>query len=128
MTETVEFIFVYGTLRRTARTRMAQVLSYHSEYVGEAFMQGCLYEVQGYPGVVESSDVADKVYGELHKITNNNTLLTLLDIYEECTDDFPEPHEYVRKVLPVTLISTGETVMAWVYVYNWDISRLVRIG
>jgi gamma-glutamylcyclotransferase (GGCT)/AIG2-like uncharacterized protein YtfP len=122
----VKFIFVYGTLRRSSATPMAKVLARYSRYISAATMQGVLYEVGGYLGVVESTDVNDEVSGELHQILDSDSLLPLLDDYEECSTDFPEPHEYLRKALPIRLI-TGESVLAWVYVYNWQVSVQQRI-
>lgn len=121
------FIFVYGTLRRSSGTRMSHILLRYSEYVSEATLQGVLYEVDGYPGAIESSDPEDRVYGELYKIMDENSLLPLLDEYEQCTEHFPLPHEYVRKVLSITLFG-GRSVMAWVYVYNHDVTGLARIN
>jgi len=131
MLETVDvkFIFVYGTLRCSSATPMAKVLARYSRYIGVATMQGVLYEVGGYLGVVESTDVNDndKVSGELHQILDSDSLLPLLDDYEECSTDFPEPHEYLRKALPIRL-TTGETVLAWVYVYNWSVNLRQRVS
>ena len=116
----VKFIFVYGTLRKTSQTPMAKQLAQYSQYMGIATMQGKLYEVAGYLGVIESEHAADKVFGELHQLLDSDSILSLLDDYEECSALFPEPHEYQRKALPITLI-TGGTVLAWVYVYNWEV-------
>lgn len=106
---------------------MSQMLARYSEYVGEAIMQGVLYEVDNYPGVIESNKPEDRVQGELYKIMDENILLPLLDDYEECSEKFPHPHEYVRKVLPV-ILEDGKSVMAWVYIYNHDVTRLKRIN
>ncbi len=106
---------------------MSQVLAGYSEYVGEATMQGVLYEVEDYPGVVESTKPEDIVSGELYKILDDNVLLPLLDEYEECSKRFAQPHEYIRKILPITL-TDGDSVMAWVYVYNRDVTELQRIN
>jgi gamma-glutamylcyclotransferase (GGCT)/AIG2-like uncharacterized protein YtfP len=121
-----EFIFVYGTLRRETATNMHNALSRHCEYSSEGHMQGKLYEVDRYPGAVESDNPKDKVYGEIYRIINSDLVLPKLDEYEECTDKFPEPHEYIRKKLPITLSGSG-SVTAWVYVFNHDVSNLIRI-
>ena len=79
-----------------------------------------------YPCVIESTNPNDKVAGELYKILDSETLLPLLDEYEECTEHFPDPHEYIRKSLLITLTDLNQ-VTAWVYVYNHDVSQLQRI-
>ena len=120
-----EHIFVYGTLRKESNSPMTSVLTEHCDYVSEGMIQSKLYEVDGYPGAVESGQPGDMVHGELHRIINPELLLQL-DEYEECSAHFPHPHEYVRKQLPVTL-PTNEQVQSWVYIYNHDVSQLTRI-
>jgi gamma-glutamylcyclotransferase (GGCT)/AIG2-like uncharacterized protein YtfP len=123
---TIQYLFVYGTLRRETATGMALLLARHGEYVADGQMQGKLYDVNGYPGAVASDNRHDTVYGELHDIGDGGVLLPLLDDYEECSGRHPEPHEYVRKKLAITLAGGG-SVAAWVYVYNRDVSKLHRI-
>lgn len=89
-------------------------------------MQGKLYEIEGYPGVVPSNESKDRVVGEVYKISKPENLFPLLDEYEGCSSRFPEPREFVRKVVPVRL-ENGEEVEAWVYLYAWDVSGRFRI-
>jgi len=105
---------------------MSRVLADYSVYVDDASIRAVLYEVDAYPCVIESTNPNDKVAGELYKILDSETLLPLLDEYEECTEQFHEPHEYIRKPLTVTLPDHSQ-VIAWVYVYNLDVSQLQRI-
>ena len=121
------FIFVYGTLRKNSGTRMSHILARYSAYIGEATMQGVLYEVEDYPGVIESTNPEELVCGELYKIFDEAILLPLLDDYEACSQQFLPPHEYIRKALPVTL-ADGDTVLTWVYIYNRDVTGLQRIN
>jgi gamma-glutamylcyclotransferase (GGCT)/AIG2-like uncharacterized protein YtfP len=121
-----EFIFVYGTLRKASGTAMSSVLANYSVYVDKASIQAVLYQVDDYPCVIESTNPNDKVSGELYKILDSDTLLPLLDEYEECTEKFPKPHEYIRKLLTITR-SDHKQIIAWVYVYNRDVSQLQRL-
>lgn len=122
----VELIFVYGTLRKEVATNRRAVLVSHCEFYSHGYMQGNLYDLGGYPGALVSDDKADKVFGELHKIIEVDAVLPQLDEYEQCTDRFPKPHEYIRKKLPIRL-TQGAEVTAWVYVFNHDISTLTKI-
>lgn len=122
----LELLFVYGTLRRQIASNMQQVLADYCEYYSYGVMRGKLYEVRGYPGAIESSNANDKVFGELHGILDRQRVLAQLDDYEECSNKFPRPHEYIRKQLSVELIGGGAT-MAWVYLYNRDVSKLRQI-
>lgn len=123
---TPEFIFVYGTLRKQIALDMYHVLASHCEYLSDGFMHGKLFEVCGYPGAIESSEAGDKVFGELYKMLDAKRVLACLDDYEECSDSFPMPQEYIRKLLSVEL-SAGGSVVAWVYLYNHDVSKLRQI-
>ncbi len=121
-----EFIFVYGTLRQKAATPMQQVLVRYGEYLTDGYIQGRLYDVKGYPGAIESAHSSDKVYGELYRINNLDLVLSQLDAYEECSAQYPQPHEYIRKTLPVTAFGTGP-INAWVYVFNHAVASLIPI-
>ncbi|MBU3915997.1 gamma-glutamylcyclotransferase [bacterium] len=122
----LEFIFVYGTLRREFSTNTRQILVRHCEYFSDGHLRGKLYEVDGYPGVIESDNTEDKVFGELYKIIRGDQVLPQLDDYEQCAAKFPQPHEYLRKKLPISVADGGE-VTAWVYVFNHDVSNLIQI-
>jgi gamma-glutamylcyclotransferase (GGCT)/AIG2-like uncharacterized protein YtfP len=82
--------------------------------------------VRGYPGAIKSSDANDKLFGELYKMLDRKRVLVLLDDYEECSERFPKPHEYSRKQVSIEL-SDGGSVIAWVYLYNHDVSKLQQI-
>lgn len=120
-----EFIFVYGTLRKNVLPAKHELLTRYCNYFSNGYLQGILYEISGYPGAIESGNPADKVVGEIYTV-NNKSVLSLLDEYEQCSSQFPAPHEYVRKKLPIFL-ATGNFISAWVYVYNHGTSHLTRI-
>jgi gamma-glutamylcyclotransferase (GGCT)/AIG2-like uncharacterized protein YtfP len=121
-----DYLFVYGTLRRETASRMYHQLAQHCEYVTDATLQAKLFEVAGYPGAVESGNSDDRVHGELYRIVDKDLLLAQLDEYEACSDRFPQPHEYVRKKLPVT-VAANEKIEAWVYVFNHAVTGLRQI-
>lgn len=118
----LEFLFVYGSLRRYANNPISTLLATHSDYVSTGVMQGMLYEIAGYPGAVESDDANNRVFGEIYRLHNPRWLLAELDAYEECSSDFPAPHEYMRKPLNITQ-PDNHTIKAWVYIYNWDVNQ-----
>jgi len=121
-----EYLFVYGSLLSKIYSPMSAILACYCEYAGKAQLQGKLYDVLGYPGAVESNAESDKVFGELYKILNQKVLFQHLDHYEECTDAFPTPQEYIRKQLPVNRYACPP-ILAWCYVYNREVSGLTRI-
>jgi len=122
----IKYLFVYGTLRYAIASKMHDVLKKYYKYFSDGFLNGMLFEIQGYPGFVESDDASKKVYGELYEILSSDELFALLDEYEECSDRFPEPHDYIRKKLPISLVNSDK-VTAWVYVYTSGVTDLIQI-
>jgi gamma-glutamylcyclotransferase (GGCT)/AIG2-like uncharacterized protein YtfP len=121
-----EYLFVYGTLLSDLNSPAGSVLKTHAEYTAPASVQGRLYEIRGYPGLMLSDDAAETVFGELYLIREKRKLLSALDEYEGCSSRFPEPTEYLRKQIPV-ITHEGKNVQAWTYLYNWELSGRVWI-
>jgi gamma-glutamylcyclotransferase (GGCT)/AIG2-like uncharacterized protein YtfP len=124
---TSDRLFVYGTLMRGFDHPMARLLSRSADFLGEARCRGRLYRVKHYPGLVLSDDPADVVFGELYRLRARDALLDEFDMYEACGAGFPEPTEYVRRMLQVAL-DDGTATGAWSYLYNWPVARLPRIA
>jgi gamma-glutamylcyclotransferase (GGCT)/AIG2-like uncharacterized protein YtfP len=129
---TSDRLFVYGTLMRDFDHPMAQLLSRSADFIGEARCAGRLYLVKHYPGLVLSDAADEVVFGELYRLTQPEALLREFDMYEACGEGFAEPTEYIRQMLPVTLLdgAAGEapTSEAWTYIYNWPVAHLPRIA
>jgi gamma-glutamylcyclotransferase (GGCT)/AIG2-like uncharacterized protein YtfP len=121
-----EYIFVYGTLRRDTNSEMHHLLAKNAEFVSDATYRGKLYQIDYYPGAVPSDDPNDVVEGEVYLLHQADVVLPLLDRYEECVPDFPEPNEYSRRKQTV-LLKNGRTVTAWVYLYNHSTEGLELI-
>jgi len=119
-------LFVYGTLRRGSGSAAHEWLARRAELVGQAWCQGRLYRIAHYPGLVASEDPGDRVVGEVYRLHDPETVLIDLDRYEECGPGFPEPAEYVRDEMAVTL-ATGKRLTAWVYLYNQPVCEGARI-
>ena len=120
-------LFVYGTLMRGFDHPMARLLSRSADFIGEATCRGRLYLVKHYPGLVESEEPADIVFGEVYRLRARDELLREFDMYEACGADFPEPTQYVRKMLEISL-NDGTADEAWTYIYNWPVAHLPRIA
>ncbi len=120
------YLFVYGTLRRDGGSEMIRLLTLYGECVGDAAFQGKLYKIGRYPGVVPSDDPSDLVRGEVYRLRAPGLVLLSLDQYEECGPDSPEPTEFVRRMEAVRL-GSGETIRAWVYLYNRPTEGLERV-
>ena len=110
-------LFVYGTLRRGFPNPYQRLLDEHGTYLGRARFQGRLFEVEDYPGALPSADPADHVIGDLYRIDHADEVMAALDLYEECTPAFPQPWEYIRREIQVSL-ADGQDLPAWTYLYN----------
>jgi gamma-glutamylcyclotransferase (GGCT)/AIG2-like uncharacterized protein YtfP len=106
---------------------MAKLLSRSADYLGEARCCGRLYLIKHYPGLLLSENPSQIVFGELYRLRDRDALLGEFDMYEACGEGFPEPTEYLRKMLPVTL-EDGTAGEAWTYVYNWPVTGLAHIA
>lgn len=112
-------LFVYGTLRKHLAHEMHGVLKRAARLVGEATVQGTLYDLGAYPALVVAGAGEGRVTGELYALDPGGvqTVLESLDAYEGCTAADPEPHEYRREVLSVR-IAEGSEIAAWTYLLN----------
>jgi gamma-glutamylcyclotransferase (GGCT)/AIG2-like uncharacterized protein YtfP len=117
-------LFAYGTLRRGCDNSAARLVAAETCFVAPAMALGYLYQLDGYPGFV-ADPAGGPVAGDLLEMRDPAALLALLDAYEECSPDFPEPHEYRRLCVPVS--TAAGTRRAWTYVYAWPTDGLPLI-
>ncbi|MDP5149390.1 gamma-glutamylcyclotransferase family protein [Rheinheimera baltica] len=120
------YLFVYGTLRRSARHPMHKLLATGSCFIGRAHYQGRLYQIAHYPGVVASLNPADLVVGELYQLLQPDLMLAELDHYEACSAAFAKPQEYRRELQQVKL-ENGDNITCWVYLYNFNVDGMACI-
>jgi gamma-glutamylcyclotransferase (GGCT)/AIG2-like uncharacterized protein YtfP len=116
-------LFVYGTLRAAFSGQMALWLRRTATLVGPATIDGRLYQVADYPGLVPG--VGGLVHGDLFTLTDAVATLAVLDDYEECAAHHPPPQEYRRERRVVE--SGAGPVEAWVYAYALDTTGLALI-
>lgn len=125
-----DLLFVYGTLRPGAS---ADLLCTHPQQVRwfcRAHVHGLLYQVSYYPGLIllpATDGRAMRVMGDVFQLKDPLSLLRELDQFEACTPEDPQPHEYRREEITVTM-ADGSTCLAWVYVYNHDVKTCALIA
>ncbi|HKR16920.1 gamma-glutamylcyclotransferase family protein [Rhizorhapis sp.] len=117
-----DLLFVYGSLRQTSGHPMAKMLRASADLLGEAWVRGRAFRVDWYPGLTLSEDPEDRVNGDLFRLHNPGHTLPLLDHYEECSDEFPPPHEYRREL--VRLWHENHERLAWAYIYQRPVEGL----
>jgi gamma-glutamylcyclotransferase (GGCT)/AIG2-like uncharacterized protein YtfP len=119
-------LFVYGTLLTRARGElgadMRARLSKESTSLGEATISGRLFDLGDYPGLVSAPGTRDSVHGELFRLNRPEDALAWLDAYEGASDK-PGPNDEYARVRASVRRTSGEEVMAWVYVYRGDHAR-----
>jgi len=120
-----DHLFVFGTLLSGYDHPMARLVAESCELVGIARCQGRLYLAAHYPGMLLSDDAADQVFGELCRMRDPDALLRVLDDYEGFGAGHPQPNEFVRERVRVTL--GGAEYEAWTYLYNRPVTNLPRI-
>lgn len=123
-TQPVHYLFVYGTLRKECSSGAHKEYLASADYISPAKVQGKLYMVDYYPGLV-LSDEEVWALGEIYLLAQLSQLHHL-DVYEGCAEKSPQPHEYKRCLTNVVL-NSGETLQAWTYVYQQDTVSLQPI-
>lgn len=129
-----DLLFVYGTLQSTAQHPMGDLLRTHARLVGTGAICARLYIIDDpedpganfFPGALPSPDPADRVYGEVYELINPAPLMPELDRLEACSDDWPEPHEFLLRRVEVHM-DGSEATRAWSYLYTWDVTGAKRV-
>jgi gamma-glutamylcyclotransferase (GGCT)/AIG2-like uncharacterized protein YtfP len=121
MVPTCNLLFVYGTLLSGARGNKGRGprdrLHRSAQIVGNATVPGRLYDLGQYPGLVVAGPEDDVVHGEVLELEPPvDRILRAMDDYEGIVPGNHPHNEYERRLLDATL-ETGETVLAWAYVY-----------
>jgi gamma-glutamylcyclotransferase (GGCT)/AIG2-like uncharacterized protein YtfP len=121
-----QYLFVYGTLLSDyGDNESHQWVNKYAEYMGKAKMEGKMYMVDYYPGIIPCQK-GEKylVKGELYRLKEPENLFGFLDRYEEYNPMDPAHSEYVRKQSEVVLKNDEKTYTAWVYYFNQSVDDL----
>jgi gamma-glutamylcyclotransferase (GGCT)/AIG2-like uncharacterized protein YtfP len=106
--ENKNYLFVYGTLRKGYDLKLKSQVAGELEYIGQAKMEGSLYDIGRYPGAVKEKS-SQEIVGDVFFVNNPDKVFKILDKYEG--------NEFNRERNKVHLRS-GKSVNAWVYWYN----------
>lgn len=112
-------IALYGSLRRGESAHAGLRLERLLRYLGPCRLQGLLYDLGDYPGLLTG---AGKVRADLFEIAAPHAL-EILDAFEEC--DLRNPHAGLYRRETVTL--TAPRQRAWVYLYNRPVGNAIHI-
>lgn len=120
-------LFVYGSLMSSAGYPMGERLRREAQLLGEATIEGRLYRISWYPGLVAGHHASERVHGEVYALESPVRSLAWLDEYEGAVAGDPDAGDYERVERPVRL-ATGEETTAWVYLYRKDVTGLSRVA
>jgi gamma-glutamylcyclotransferase (GGCT)/AIG2-like uncharacterized protein YtfP len=121
-----EYLFVYGTLRpEYAPEEVADVVR-ELAIVGEGTIQGVLYDLGSFPGVVLDAHTTRRVSGTVFRLPETGNLLSRLDEYEEYFSDAPDRSQFIRRLRSVEL-ADSRAVECWVYEFNGETGAAVVI-
>lgn len=124
--EVSDKLFVYGTLLGEIDNPYAHFLRRHGQYGGKGYFFGRLYDIGHYPGALYDPACNEKVFGDIILLKNKEEVLNRLDAYEGVGEDYPQPNEYIRKVLVV--FREKQPLHCWTYLYNYPPHHLKKIS
>ncbi|MFT5320245.1 MAG: gamma-glutamylcyclotransferase (GGCT)/AIG2-like uncharacterized protein YtfP [Pseudohongiellaceae bacterium] len=130
MTDSIDYLFVYGTLRSDSHSdSYRQFIAPDFTLVSRATIAGRLYVIADYPGLLLAEKPTDLVVGEVYSFNGGESQLANIDEYEGCAAHSQLPHLYTRMQKAVSLRDDSQ-VAAWVYFYNFPVSdtMLIRSG
>jgi gamma-glutamylcyclotransferase (GGCT)/AIG2-like uncharacterized protein YtfP len=119
-------LFVYGSLLSSVCHPMGARLSREARLAGPATIEGRLYSLGRYPGLIESPQGQYAVHGEVYALKTPAVTLAWLDAYEGIVPGRPDNSPYERVERPVRL-AAGGTLIAWVYLYRRSVQRLPEV-
>lgn len=111
-----DLIFVYGILRKGTKHDMALLLEKNSAYLGKGTVKGLMYDLDGYPALVEDEENGIEIVGDIYQINDIVNVLDELDKFEELGPDFECPNKYIRDKIIVTYKNAH--LKCWIYLAN----------
>ena len=122
MTEEINQLFVYGSLRSGFRNPAYQYLTKYFHLLGEAVVKGKLYDMGEFPAALKTRE--DRfISGELYELNNTaefSWAMGQLDDYEGLNVEPGETPMYIRETVEVYL--DGNPSTAWIYWFSGDIT------
>ncbi|HQU55842.1 MAG: gamma-glutamylcyclotransferase family protein [Chitinophagaceae bacterium] len=121
-------LFVYGSLRSGFHSNAYEYISRFFKFIGEAKVQGKLFDMGSYPAGVPTNEDA-YIIGELYQAKNEHEFawaIGQLDDYEGVSVEADEMQLYRREVVSVHF--NNSISAAWVYWYNGSVQGKKEIS
>ncbi|MGC4100464.1 gamma-glutamylcyclotransferase family protein [Ferruginibacter sp.] len=127
MNNETHHLFVYGSLRSGFQHPVYQYLSKYFHLIGNASVQGKLYDMGEYPVAIAAED--HTIIGELYGINNAaefDYAIYQLDDYEGLNVEAGETPLYKREL--ATIQCNGAAYTAWIYWFNGSVDGLPEVS
>lgn len=108
---TIEYLFVYGSLQSNYSNKYAKHLRKNSIFISKAYCLGILKQIDWYTGLILSNNPEHKVQGELYSFKPEEHFFKILDSYEDI-----ESGEYIRE--KIIVYANNIEYISWAYIYN----------
>lgn len=119
-----EILFLYGSLlQQTGNQQVDRIMSRFSRPLYRGYILGRLYDLGQYPGVIESAQENDRVFGQLVELSRAGFILPQLDKFEDYRPKDAGLGQYIRKRIKVYAQGKKTTSMAWCYIYNQPVNE-----
>ncbi len=119
-------LFVYGSLREGLVPRGLRALVAGLPRIAVGCVEGSLYDLGRYPGLVLEPGSGRVVQGEILALASDPDALAALDRYEGYDPSHPGASIFVRTRQRVQLGDGGERV-CWLYRYDGPTGRASRV-
>ncbi len=122
MSNAINKLFVYGSLRSGFRNPVYNYLTKYFHLLGEAVVNGKLYDMGEYP-VAVPADEKYFISGELYAINNPlefSWAIAQLDDYEGLNAEEGDQPIYKRE--EVLAYQNGQPVTTWIYWFNGSVA------
>ncbi|MEO7923671.1 MAG: gamma-glutamylcyclotransferase [Chitinophagaceae bacterium] len=121
-------LFVYGSLRSGFRSPVYEYISRFFNFIGEAKVQGNLFDMGTYPAGMPTIE-NNFIVGELYQAKSQHEFswaIGQLDDYEGVSVEVDEVQLYRREITEVHIAE--QLTHAWIYWYNGDVSGRTLIS
>jgi gamma-glutamylcyclotransferase (GGCT)/AIG2-like uncharacterized protein YtfP len=121
MENSVNKLFVYGSLRSGFKHPAYEYVSKYFQLVSTAKVKGCLFDMGNFPAALPCTEDAF-IIGELYELkpgADFNWAIEQLDDYEGINPEEGEKALYRRE--PTTVFYDNENTTAWIYWFNGDV-------
>ena len=122
--KSMNHLFVYGTLLQSGN-QFGLYLKNNSTVICPGQFPGKLFNIGGYPGAIYEPEARSAVFGSVLLLNNAAEALRIMDDYEGTGDSYPQPNEFIRKVIDINTDSVP--IKCWVYLYNLPVYELPEI-